>query len=129
MVHTPRRSSLIRPVPGVSLILVSGLCSRADRCCSRFNGLRLGFGLGAAVATATPGAEFGKLRAPAGPSGGMDHLGVDTSRRLFPKNFATGLDFLGLGSTLLPSNLISFEHDKVNYNTKRFLREIPSQSG
>ena len=69
-VSTPRRSSLIRSVPGVSLVLVSGLRFRADRGRSRFNGLRLGFESGAVVAKATPGGKIRKTRAPAGPSGG-----------------------------------------------------------
>ena len=58
MVHFPRRSSLIRPVPGV--FLSPGYVPERVAAILGFNGLRLGFKVGAFVARAIPA---GKLRA------------------------------------------------------------------
>ena len=57
MVHSPRRSSLMRPVPGGLLILVPGACFRADDGRPRLDGLSLGPELGAMVAGANPGGK------------------------------------------------------------------------
>ena len=81
-VSTPRRSNLIRPVPGVSLILVSGLCFRANRGRSTFNGLRLGFESGSVVVRATPG---GRIRKTPGHSWTVWGWILLVIRSIFPK--------------------------------------------